>query len=247
MVEKTASPHLNPSPRPTGSKGLHRASGVVSPAPDELQKPQPKPQPRQRVKTAKPEGPLKKASASAQRRAAHKESLEQRILDAARALFAERGFEAVTLREVAAAVGYSHATLYSFFADKRSLLARLSQEGSAGLNAVLGGQIDASPPLAALRRVATAYLRWAVAHPHHYRLLFVEPSEAGEPDPSYALLRGLVARLAGGDPDLRTQTLWAGLHGVALMEIALVPRGAYPWRDLQARIEAMVQTLLPGA
>ncbi|HEX2013201.1 MAG TPA: helix-turn-helix domain-containing protein, partial [Roseateles sp.] len=143
MVSKTAIPFLNPPPRPSGAKGLHRASGVVAPAPGEpgdprAEKPAAKPQPRQRLKTPKPEGPLKKhrekqATASAQRRAAHKAELEQRILEAARALFAERGFEAVTLREVAAAVGYSHATIYSFFADKADLLARFAAEAREGL------------------------------------------------------------------------------------------------------------------
>jgi AcrR family transcriptional regulator len=249
MVSKTANPHLNPSPRPTGAKGLHRASGVVSPAPDELQKPQAKPQPRQRAKTARPEGPLKKASASAQRRAEHKASLEQRILEAARALFVRQGQEAVTLREVAAAVGYSHATLYSFFADKAALLARLGEEGREGLHAALEGQLSGpGDARAALRRVAAAYLRWALAHPHHYRLLMLDPLPAGpdaasERADAYALLRGLLARLPGADVDLRTQTVWAALHGAALLEIALVPVAGktWPWRDLQARISAVAE------
>ncbi|MGN6828324.1 TetR/AcrR family transcriptional regulator [Paucibacter sp. M5-1] len=246
MVSKIANPHLNPPPRASGAKGMHRASGVVSPAPDALQKPLAKPQPRQRVKTPKPEGPLKKATASALRRAAHKEALEQGIVDAARALFVAQGQEAVTLREVAAAVGYSHATLYSFFADKAALLARLGAEGREGLRAALEGQLSGpGDARAALRRVAAAYLRWAVAHPHHYRLLTLDPlpAEADDEPDAYALLRDLLARLPGGDTDLRAQTVWAALHGAALLEIALVPGSGktWPWRDLQARITAVAE------
>lgn len=248
MVSKIANQHLNPPPRASGAKGMHRASGVVSPAPDALQKPLAKPQPRQRVKTPKPEGPLKKATASAVRRAAHKEALEQGIVDAARALFVAQGQEAVTLREVAAAVGYSHATLYSFFADKAALLARLGVEGREGLRATLEGQLcGPGDARAALRRVAAAYLRWAVAHPHHYRLLTLDPlppapDAASEPD-AYALLRELLTRLPGGDADLRAQTVWAVLHGAALLEIALVPGSGktWPWRELQARITAVAE------
>lgn len=242
MVSKVANSHLNPPPRPTGSKGLHRSAGVVTPGPDdEKNKPQQKPQPRQRVKTVKPDGPLKKAarksaadkgpSSSALRRAAHKQALEQRILDAARLLFAEQGQEAVTLREVAAAVGYSHAMIYSFFADKRALLARLSEEGSLGLQQVLAAQQGS------LRGVATAYLHWAVEHPHHYRQLFAQAQ-----GPIYALLRGLFADEP--EADLRTQTLWAALHGTALLEIEHSSiESPQPWCALEARIGAMVELL----
>lgn len=49
-----------------------------------------------------------------------------RILQAAAALFAARGYEAVTMREIARAVGRSHTTIYTYFADKEALLHELS-------------------------------------------------------------------------------------------------------------------------
>lgn len=45
----------------------------------------------------------------------------ERILDAAAALFAERGVNAVGMGEVARAAGCSRATLYRYFPDRRSL------------------------------------------------------------------------------------------------------------------------------
>lgn len=251
MVSKNANPHLNPPPRPAGPKGLTRSAAAATPLPgDAGDKPQAKPQPRQRLKTPKPEGPLKKKqqqqvpSASAQRRAAHKADLEQRILDAARQLFAEHGHDAVTLREVAAAVGYSHATLYSFFADKASLLARLAEEAGQGLLEVLSGQLEAGDARLSLRRVAAAYVRWAVAHPHHYRLLTLESLASAPLEEIYALLRRLAAGRPDTDADLRAQTYWAALHGAALLEIAPLPLAEQPWRDLEARIAAVVGLLV---
>ncbi|UDF35751.1 UNVERIFIED_ORG: TetR family transcriptional regulator [Shinella sp. XGS7] len=272
MVSKTAIPFLNPHPRPNGSKGLHRATGVVSPAPDAAAdegKPQARPQPRQRQKTPKPEGPLKKkrqqqaqaeagveagtggrraaaSSASAQRRAAHKADLEQRILDAARQLFATQGVEAVTLREVAAAVGYSHATLYSFFSDKAALLARLVAEAQADLSTLLAEARvlvpqQAAAESAALDRAVHAYLRWAAAHPHHYRLMMLE--SAAPPAAIYAALQALLAPLPAGERPLRAQTLWAGLHGAALLEIVQVPAGGLDWAGLDARAAALAALL----
>jgi len=262
MVSKNA----NPTARPTGAKGLHPSTGVVTPAP-EGDRPAAKPVPRTRQKLARPEGPLKRQarksvgedaapSASKLRRAAHKEALEQAILDAARALFAERGHEAVTLREVAAAVGYSHATIYSFFADKRSLLARLSEEGAELLRDCLAGQAGPASAGAAerrltLRRMAIAYVRWAVAHPHHYRLLCVDPAldEAAALE-AYALLRTALVqlRLAAGwqDLDLATQTLWAALHGAALLETSLAREAGYPWRDFEARLDGLARLIEAG-
>lgn len=45
----------------------------------------------------------------------------ERILDAAAALFAERGVDAVGMGEVARAAGCSRATLYRYFPDRRAL------------------------------------------------------------------------------------------------------------------------------
>ena len=152
----------------------------------------------------------------------------------------------MTLREVAAAVGYSHATLYSFFADKAALLGRLAGEAGQELADALAGQVAGGDARLALPRAAAAYLRWAVAHPHHYRLLMLEApppagAEAGAADAIYALLRSLLPQRPGaGDPELRAQTLWAALHGAVLLEIVPVPLGGAPWRDLEARIAAVV-------
>jgi AcrR family transcriptional regulator len=271
MVSKTAIPFLNPHPRPSGSKGLHRAAGVVSPAPDAVngeEKPLARPQPRQRQKTQKPEGTLKKkrqsqsdsetaaggrraaaSSASAQRRAAHKADLERRVLDAARQLFATQGAEAVTLREVAAAVGYSHATIYSFFSDKAALLARLAAESQEELSALLEAALVPVPQqsdsdAAALGRLVRAYLRWAATHPHHYRLMMLACSEA--PPAVFEQLAVLLGSRASAERTLQTQTLWAALHGAALLEIVQVPAGGLDWAPLEARADALIRLLQRG-
>ena len=47
----------------------------------------------------------------------------ERLCDAAERLFAEHGAEAVTIRQLAAAVGVSSMTPYRYFKDKDAILA----------------------------------------------------------------------------------------------------------------------------
>ena len=44
------------------------------------------------------------------------------ILDAAMAVFAERGYHRATIREVARTAGVADGTIYNYFADKEALL-----------------------------------------------------------------------------------------------------------------------------
>ena len=53
----------------------------------------------------------------------------ERILDAAEALFAERGFAGTTLRDVAGAVGIRTPSLYNHFAGKDELYAAVLERG----------------------------------------------------------------------------------------------------------------------
>lgn len=53
----------------------------------------------------------------------------ERILDAAEALFAARGYAATTLRDVARAVGLRNPSLYNHFASKEALYAAVLERG----------------------------------------------------------------------------------------------------------------------
>jgi AcrR family transcriptional regulator len=63
-----------------------------------------------------------------------KAATRQRILEAARQLFAAKGFEACTTRQIADAAGIATGTLFNYFATKEAVLASLAAEAVAGVH-----------------------------------------------------------------------------------------------------------------
>lgn len=66
-------------------------------------------------------------SAPHQSRADRRRATEARILDSARELFAEKGFDRTTIRAVAAAAGVDPALVMQYFGSKRELFSRAVQ------------------------------------------------------------------------------------------------------------------------
>ena len=67
----------------------------------------------------------------------------ERILDAAEALFAERGYAGATLRDVATAVGVRTPSLYNHFPNKESLYAAVLERGISPVLDVLTEVVEA--------------------------------------------------------------------------------------------------------
>ena len=61
------------------------------------------------------------ASPRLNRRQAAKVRTRQKVLEAARALFAERGYEAATIRDIAKGAGMSTGAVFANFQDKAEL------------------------------------------------------------------------------------------------------------------------------
>ena len=95
------------------------------------------------------------------------------LLDAARDLFFENGYESTRMEDVAKRAGFSKRTVYLEFPSKGVLLATLCEEAVGILRdllvPLLGKRLDVTD---AIRAVADAYLRFYNEHRGHYRLLF---------------------------------------------------------------------------
>src|SRR6185312_14805789 len=90
------------------------------------------------------------SSATTRTRLPREERMEQ-TLTVARALFAEGGYSAVTMDEVAAEVGVTKPLLYNYFGNKESLyIACMERAGDALVAMILETVGDASSPSEAL-------------------------------------------------------------------------------------------------
>ena len=76
--------------------------------------------------------------------AATKAATRQRILDAAGQLFAAKGFEASTTRDIADAAGIASGTLFNYFTTKETILASLAAEALAGADREPAGDTAAA-------------------------------------------------------------------------------------------------------
>ncbi|GAB3148520.1 TetR/AcrR family transcriptional regulator [Amycolatopsis stemonae] len=97
------------------------------------------------------------------------------LLDAARAVFAERGYAQATMDLIAGRADSTKPTLYAHFGDKAALFrATVSREVAALRDWVLTAYETASPrPLAERVRLAVmAMFSYASAHPDGFRMVF---------------------------------------------------------------------------
>lgn len=193
-----------------------------------------------------------------ERRERERVELRQRILDAARELFATRGYEAVTMREIARRIEYSATALYKHFADKETLVRELCRHDFDALAVRLLEVAMSGDPFERFSRVGLVYLDFAARHPQHYRLMFMgglppTPPESGQrEDPqhnAYVFVRALVQNMLNEellrpeltDADLVAQTTWAAVHGVAALELTLP--NTEPWLDFKPQKQRFVAML----
>ncbi|WP_312261705.1 TetR/AcrR family transcriptional regulator [Candidatus Igneacidithiobacillus taiwanensis] len=124
-----------------------------------------------------------------------------KIIAAAEKLFADHGFDAVSMHAIATAAGISKANIYHYFSNKDALYLAVLQGASAALRARLQEAMDSRGPASeALRHFAVSHLRHLLARPYLVRLFLRELLENGEPrarDLADAGLADLFASLVG--------------------------------------------------
>ena len=151
------------------------------------------------------------------------------LIDAAARLVDEHGRDALTIRRLAAQVGTSTMAIYTHFGSMDELMREVKKEGFARLSAYIEQVRKTSDPVADVAALGWAYSFNAMANPHMYRQMFLEPENDPEVSAvgfaSYAPLITAVQRCieAGRfqetDPWSAAMQLWVMLHGAVTLHI----------------------------
>jgi AcrR family transcriptional regulator len=155
--------------------------------------------------------------------------MRERILKAAIKLFTKKGYENVTMRNIAAEINYSPTTIYHYFGGKDEIFFALRAQGFELLYQRQLKSRKSKDPRQRLRQHARAYVDFALDNPEYYDLMFImtapvhrvdERPEWSESVKTLNLLRDDVNAIvqAGLTKERNIQRLvfafWSLLHGV---------------------------------
>jgi AcrR family transcriptional regulator len=182
--------------------------------------------------------------------------VEERVLTAARGLFAEKEYREVTVREIAARAGVSHALVHRYLGSKVEILAAVLKSNEEWIRARAGGATT-------LRDAALSMLREIRRdRPDYFKLVARLamgdlPAEMRRPpeSPATAHLLAIAEHEAGGlaedDALLRTRGLVCAIVALAIgwtvAEDFLVPTtrlGPHGERHAEAALERALLTLI---
>ncbi len=193
----------------------------------------------------------------------------EEILQAAKELFLEQGYDSTTIRKIADRVGVSAPALYLYFQDKEQMILALCDQTFGHLIESVG-EIEKSvaDPRDRIRQFGEAYLRFGLKHPDEYRLIFLGTNipesvrKVGHrmptDDPTRPGVNGsivfqrlvsvLVEAEASGlklnyPADTCAELCWMGIHGLAS---ALILKPEFPWSNRDLLINGMLDMVLKG-
>ena len=156
--------------------------------------------------------------------------LRTAVLDAARQQLVREGYRDLSMRDVANAVGCSVSSIYLYFAGKDELVHTLMDEGFERWHRQMTELMaSADTPAERLEAACRAYVRFGLANPEFYEIMYMFHSDRMARYPKELFRRArrnleLMAELVRAyapeavptpdDARIRTMALWATLHGI---------------------------------
>lgn len=151
-----------------------------------------------------------------------REEQKEHILEAAKAIFAHKGFSETKMSDIAAAANVSYGLAYHYFANKEALFTSLLQKAlQVALELMLRAQVQPGTPWDRLRWLTSEILQGAQEEPEFEMLVFQALTSHAVPQEmrqvvlqesqlSHEALKQLIVegqatgKVVTGDPDLLT-------------------------------------------
>jgi AcrR family transcriptional regulator len=178
----------------------------------------------------------------AERRGEEKERRRAEILDAAEALYAQKGWDALTVDQVARSARLSRALVYVYFRDKHELLFAIGERAmTLARNRFVAAAAAHASGLDKVEAIGRAYMSYAYEFPHYFDFCtrFQAHSVAVDPGSHEGACRvagdqtiGVVVQAIEvgiadgsirpdiGEPILLATSLWAFTHGLIQLAMA---------------------------
>jgi AcrR family transcriptional regulator len=163
------------------------------------------------------------------------EDFRDKLCDAALEIFAEKGVQGLTMREVATRLGVSPMTPYRYFQDKDAILAAVRARAFNDFAGALEKAVQRGDnPIDKSRGAGDAYVDFAFHNAEAYQLMFQvrqQDREAKDPNLQLAVERAratmtyhvehlIEAGALEGDAELIGYVFWAALHGLVMLELS---------------------------
>jgi AcrR family transcriptional regulator len=177
------------------------------------------------------------------------EDFRMTLCEAATQLFAEHGYEGVTLRALAKTLSCSPMTPYRYFANKAEIFTAVRTAAADrfgyAIEAAVRAHKDHHSRLSAMCR---AYVDFAVAEPHAYRIMFEIDRNLRGTNESNSDIRGwwvmhtavseaIHEGALTGEPNVVAHLLWSGVHGIVALHLSgMLALGL----ELDALVEAFI-------
>jgi AcrR family transcriptional regulator len=200
---------------------------------------------------------------SVERRSRERHETRELILEAAREMFVELGYEATTMRAIADRIEYTPTAIYHHFRNKEALLSELCGQDFRALASAFERIGRIGDPVERLRRAGRTYVEFGLEHPMQYQLMFMtrKPPEVMKEiratDPSegaFAFLRQTCAdMIATGrlrpeyqDPDELALMAWSAVHGFLSLRIVKQNDDFIRWSDTKTTTARICDAMLEG-
>jgi AcrR family transcriptional regulator len=161
------------------------------------------------------------------------DAFRDRAITAATGLFADLGYDAVTMRALANKLGCSPMTAYRYFENKSELFAQVRREA---FTRFADRQCEAGKGLRGAKRLShlgQTYVEFALDDPGAYRIMFEleQPPSGDYPDldaevaRSFSYLHDATVEAVAdgdlhGDPLTLAHLMWARVHGIVSLHLA---------------------------
>lgn len=172
-----------------------------------------------------------------ERKIKHKTDLKKNILDAAKKVFLEEGYEATSIRKIAAEIEFSPTTIYLYYKDKNEIAHALHEEGFKILAERFSVLAHVEHPFERLKAMGRIYTQFALENSDYYEIMFImnDPIKAlengcieDEWDEGKRAFNMLVSTIQqcqdkgyfkGFNTDAFALVVWSTMHGLCTMKI----------------------------